>query len=91
MEASVQSEQELLMSTMKRPMTIEQLAELPLLFRFAEEIVERSPSPVLRYDAIRQVSQVFENDKWVDSPDATSDPNRQSKTTFVESETTDDE
>jgi len=62
---------------------------LPFLFRFTTPIPE-SPQSLLRYDAQRQVSQIFAGGKWVDGPDSSSHLMLSTRETRVPRETTDD-
>jgi hypothetical protein len=63
---------------------------LPFLHQFARPIPARS-SLALRYDAERQIAQVFENGQWIDTPDASDEALRATRKTAVAQETTDDE
>ena len=65
------------------------LPMVPFLFRFTEPIPE-SPRHSLRYDAQRQISQMFIGGKWVDSLDAPSPLMASTRETKVDRETTDD-
>ncbi len=62
---------------------------LPFLFRFAEPLGEM-PHQKLRYDAQRQISQVFVGDCWIDTPDALGGQSEGTRFTRVRAETTDD-
>lgn len=63
--------------------------EQPLLMRFAERI-EAAPNPPLRYDALRQITQVNCRDRWIDSIDSGLAVDASTKVTGVGQETTDD-
>lgn len=63
---------------------------LPFVFRFAERI-DGSPSHTLRYDESRQITQVFIDGTWVDTPDAPGHVTASTRITKVHSETTDDQ
>lgn len=63
---------------------------LPFLHQFATPIPARS-SLALRYDATRQIVQVFQNDRWIDAPDASDEAQGATRKTAVAQETTDDE
>jgi hypothetical protein len=63
---------------------------LPFLAQFAENLPQVTCSR-LRYDCTRQISQVFVNGEWLDTPDARGEFMVGTRKTAVESETTDDE
>ncbi|HSY92506.1 MAG TPA: hypothetical protein VK812_14110 [Candidatus Binatus sp.] len=51
-----------------------------------------NPSPSqLRYDAVRQVAQVLQDDRWIDTPDASASELGATRKTAVAQETFDDE
>lgn len=62
----------------------------PFLFRFAERLPGVTYRP-LRYDASRQVSQVFVDGRWIDTVDASVEAAVSTRETRVQRETTDDE
>jgi hypothetical protein len=61
---------------------------VPFLFRFKEPIPERNRT--LRYDTLRQISQVFVEGKWIDGHDRSAPPIGSSRFTRVDRETSDD-
>lgn len=63
---------------------------IPFLLRFAEPLKNTTPQR-LRYDEVRQIAQVYLNDKWVDSPDVLYHTTHSTMITKVQNETTDDE
>lgn len=65
------------------------LPMVPFLFRFTE-LMPESPRHPLRYDAQRQIAQVFIGGKWVDSLDAPSPLMVATRETRVPRKTTDD-
>ncbi len=65
-------------------------ALIPFLLKFAEPIVNNFPQQ-LRYDTIRQITQVQVNGHWVDTPDALEHTMQSTRMTKVQAETTDDE
>jgi hypothetical protein len=67
-----------------------QRAGLPFLWRFVKSLPEE-PSSHVRYDAARQIAQVFQNGEWIDSPDAANETMGGTRKTAVAQETTDDE
>lgn len=62
---------------------------VPFLFRFAQPLPD-VPNHVLRYDTMRQVSQVLIHGFWIDSPDAPGEPPGLTRQTRIQAETTDD-
>lgn len=62
---------------------------LPFLFHFAEPLGEM-PHQRLRYDSRRQISQVFVDGCWIDTPDAHVGESEGTRFTRVRAETTDD-
>jgi hypothetical protein len=63
-------------------------ASLPFIFYFAERLPSVPPQR-LRFDPLRQISQVFQDGSWVDAVDALP-LDGQSRLTRVSAETTDD-
>jgi len=63
---------------------------VPFLLRFARPVPEEPLWP-LRYDAVRQITQIFQNGRWIDAPDSSSETAGVSRKTAVGGETTDDE
>jgi len=63
---------------------------LPFLAKFAEDLPQTTCSQ-LRYDRARQISQVFVDGEWLDTPDARGEFTGGTRKTAVVSETTDDE
>jgi len=63
---------------------------VPFLFRFAQPMPEVPLRP-LRYDGVRQISQMLIDGRWVDSPDASVELIRATRFTRVARETSDDE
>lgn len=63
---------------------------LPFLMRFAKPIPV-APSSTLRYDSVRQVTQVLQNGEWIDNPDSANEMVAGTRKTAVAQETTDDE
>ena len=61
----------------------------PFILRFAQQIPASYPQ-ALRYDAQRQIAQILENGKWVDTPDAREKVRQATRLTKVAAETTDD-
>lgn len=61
----------------------------PFLARFAEPL-KQIPLCAVRYDAERQVTQVRVEGAWVDAPDAPAQAFRNTRSTKVLAETTDD-
>lgn len=61
----------------------------PFLLRFAKPIPELS-YPSLRYDPVRQISQVFVDGHWIDAVDADVEAVRESTFTRVRPETHDE-
>lgn len=62
----------------------------PFILRFAEQLPHVVPQKI-RYDEVRQITQVYHNNKWIDSPDALNCLTHSTRITRVEAETTDDE
>ncbi len=62
----------------------------PFLFRFAQ-LIPDEPLPLLRYDAVRQLSQVFIDGEWIDAADYGGDVAKYSRVTRTKPETTDDQ
>lgn len=67
----------------------EDVCNTPFLLRFAKPIPEMS-YPSLRYDPVRQISQVFLNGHWIDAVDADVEAVRESTFTRVRPETYDE-
>jgi hypothetical protein len=65
------------------------MRHLPFLFRFAQPLGEM-PHQRLRYDAQRQISQVFVDGSWIDTPDERAGQSEGTRFTRVRAETTDD-
>ncbi|MGA2260159.1 MAG: hypothetical protein ABSH28_01850 [Acidobacteriota bacterium] len=63
---------------------------IPFLFCFAKPLPD-PPSRQLRYDAARQIAQVFIAGEWLDTPDAPDEVIANTKITKIKMETTDDE
>lgn len=63
--------------------------KLPFLTHFAEDLPQETGSQ-LRYDCARQISQVFVNGEWLDTPDARGEFMGGTRKTAVIQETTDD-
>jgi hypothetical protein len=62
---------------------------LPFLMHFAEAIPDRKRHKI-RYDASRQISQVFIDGRWIDSSDALAEDQNDTTITATRNETTDD-
>lgn len=62
----------------------------PFICLFAQKLPEL-PNQWLRYDAGRQISQVFVDGAWVDTCDAPGAISASSRVTKLDRETTDDE
>jgi len=63
---------------------------VPFLCQYAEPL-QGAPTQTLRYDQIRQVSQVLVGEDWIDTPDARVEPAQTSRITRVRPETSDEE
>jgi len=63
----------------------------PFLFRYAEELPEEKTRHLLRYDAVRQISQALVNGEWIDTPDVRGELERGTRVTKAPAETTDDQ
>ena len=68
---------------------LEPMMRFPFLFQFALPL-SQPPTYPIRYDAVRQISQVQVDGKWIDTVDASIDLGPSTKITFVQSETQDD-
>ncbi|MGD1102899.1 MAG: hypothetical protein ABSA59_12615 [Terriglobia bacterium] len=63
---------------------------VPFLFRFAQPMPEVPLHP-LRYDNVRQISQMLIDGRWIDSHDVSVELIKATRFTRVERETSDDE
>lgn len=63
---------------------------IPFLVRRSESMIQPARRR-LRYDTLRQITQIESDGRWVDAPDLPGDVNAGTRLTRVEAETTDDE
>lgn len=64
---------------------------VPFLVRRSEPMSQQPTRRRLRYDPLRQITQVEVEGRWVDSPDLSNDAGAGTRLTRVRAETTDDE
>ena len=63
---------------------------VPFVFQFAQ-IMDETDHQKMRYDAVRQISQILVAGNWVDGPDAQIESAAGTRLTDIDRETTDDE